>query len=76
MNSDKACQTCFIPFNTAWTFSALVTAFWFWSSFELPNNGTGAKGDETGVSSDEFASNWVELEIPWNGNTQEIKYKR
>lgn len=73
---DKASQTCFIPFNTAWTFSGLETAFWFWSSpFELPNNESGASGDETGVSSGEFASNQVELEIPWNRIIQVIKYK-
>ena len=69
-----ASQTCFIPFNIAWTFSGLVTAFCFWSSpFELPKDETGTKGDKTGVSSDEFASNGVVLEIPWDGYNQVIK---
>jgi len=65
MKSMKRFQTCFIFFNIAWTLSALVIAFLFCSSpCELPNDETGTKGDETGASSDEFFSNWLELEIP------------
>lgn len=50
-----------MPFSTAWTFAGLETTFWS-SAFPLSiaNN-----GDETGVSSDEFASNFLVLEMPY-----------
>lgn len=53
--------TCFMPFSTAWTFAGLETTLWS-SAFPLSiaNN-----GDETGVSSDEFASNFLVLEMPY-----------
>lgn len=54
--------TCFIPFSTAWTFEGLETTFWS-SVFPLSIANTGVSGDETGVSSDEFASNVLELEM-------------
>ena len=62
-------QTCFIPFNTAWTFSFLAIGFCFWSCASVPpNKESEASGEETGVwsGSDDLASKWVELEIPWN----------
>jgi hypothetical protein len=50
----------------AWTLEGLETAFWFWSSlFPLFNANTGVNGDGMAASSEESASNFLELEIPW-----------
>jgi len=58
-----ASHTIFMPFNTAWTFSGLETAFC--SVFPLSNASIGVNGDETGCSSEESASSFLELEMPW-----------
>lgn len=60
-----------MPFSTAWTFAGLETTFWS-SAFPLSiaNN-----GDETGVSSDEFASNFLVLEMPYNKRSDNYDIK-
>lgn len=55
-------------FNTAWTFERLGTTF-FSSVFPLFIAKTGVNGDEMGVSSDEPASNFLEVEIPYAHKT-------
>lgn len=63
MYSRTYIPTCFMSFNIAWTLEGLDAVFCS-SAFPLPNAKTGIKGDGMGVSSDEAASNFLELEIP------------
>lgn len=54
-----------MPFNTAWTFEGLETAFWL-SPVPLLSCNIGVNGEEIGAVSDESARSFLELEIPCN----------
>lgn len=66
-----AVPTCFIAFKTAWTFEGLMTAFWS-SVFPLFNAKTGVNGEGLGAASEESASNFLEVEIPWHNKQLKI----
>lgn len=53
-------------FRTAWTFEGLLETTSWPSAFPLVNANLGVSGEDTGVASDESASNFLELVNPWH----------